>query len=283
MNRPIPALALAALLLLGGAAQAQQVQNDVLASGERGRSYHDVFGANLVAALPAFRLKNRATSGSVENLELLTDGRAHIGFAQSDAYALRMRSDPERYAKLTVVGRLVDECIFVATRRRGPVTKLQDLGAPIDGRPARVAVGPEGSGMGATWTLLAVLTPDLSQAEVVRTGGVLSLNQVGLGMLDAMAWVSDPANRSHVLLQATIQDRELSLLPIEDPELEHSLPDGTPIYRLRGVDPGAGQDGLLTTLCTQALVFASADANPRLVEQVSQALSLKSSEILGRE
>jgi TRAP-type uncharacterized transport system substrate-binding protein len=270
-------------ILLVASVAGAQVRSDVLASGERGRSYHDVFGVNMLKLLPGFRIRNRATSGSAENLELLADGKADLGFAQSDVYAERMRSDRKRYATITVVGRLVDECVYVVRQREGPVHSLADLGTPISGRPARVAVGPEGSGMSVTWSLLSKLMPALAGAKVVHTGGVLSLNQLGLGMLDAVSWVSDPDNRSHALLQATLAAPELALLPITDPALEHALDDGTPIYRLRSVALADGRnDHPLQTLCTSALVFASAKANPRLVEKVSQALSLQRDAILGR-
>ena len=272
------------VLLASSTAGAQGIKDDVLASGERGRSYHDIFGTNIVKMLPAFRLKNRATSGSVENLELLADGKVDLGFAQSDVYAQRVRSDRKRYGTITVVGRLVEECIYLVGRRDGPVQNLAGLGAKVDGRPARIAVGLEGSGMSATWSLLSKLTPSLAGAKVVHTGGVLSLNQLGLGMLDAVSWVNDPHDRGHVLLQAALTAPELVLLPITDPALEHKLDDGTPIYSLASVALTNGRNAPLhPTLCTTALVFAAANANPRLVEKVSQALTLQRDTILGRD
>ncbi len=272
------------VLLASSTAGAQASRGDVLASGERGRSYHDIFGKNIVKMLPAFRLENRATSGSVENLELLADGKVDLGFAQSDVYAQRIRSDRKRYGTITVVGRLVEECIYLVGRRDGPVQNLADLGAKVDGRPARIAVGLEGSGMSVTWSLLSKLTPSLAAAKVVHTGGVLSLNQLGLGMLDAVSWVNDPHNRDQVLLQAALTAPELVLLPITDPALEHKLDDGTPIYNLASVALTNGRNAPLhSTLCTTALVFAAANANPRLVEKVSQALTFQRDTILGRD
>ncbi len=284
LSKSLLAGACLGILLVALPAGAQKTPTHILASGERGRSYHDVFAANIVRLLPAFRLKNRATTGSVENLELLADGRADLGFAQSDVYAQRMRSNRERYATITVLGRLVDECVYVVRRREGPIQSLADLGRPVDGRPPRVAVGPEGSGMSATWNLLSKLAPPLAGSQVVHTGGVLALNQLELGMLDAVSWVSDPENRSHVLLEAALAAPELALLPITDSALEYTLDDGTPIYHLRSVDlTKRRKDTPLETLCTGSLVFASAKANPRLVEGVSQALSLQRDAILGRD
>ena len=87
---------LLALCLLAGPAAAQDSRTDVLASGEPKLPYH-TYGARLVDMLPAFRVRNQATAGSVENLEMLTDGRATLGFVQTDAYGLALRRDPERY------------------------------------------------------------------------------------------------------------------------------------------------------------------------------------------
>ena len=84
-----------ATLLLASGVWAQGPSTDVLVSGERGRSYHK-FGSNLVKLLPAFRLENRISSGSVENLALLADGKADLGFAQADVYARSLRIDPDR-------------------------------------------------------------------------------------------------------------------------------------------------------------------------------------------
>ena len=271
------------ILLVGFGADAEKITSYVVASGERGRSYHDVFGANMVKLLRSFRLKNRATGGSVENLELLADGRVDLGFSQSDVYAQRLSGNRGRYGALTVVGRLVDECLYIVRRGDGPVESLADLGKRIDGHAARIAVGPKGSGMSATWKLLSKRNPALARSEAVHTAGVLSLNQLALGMTEAVGWVSEPHNRSHAMLRAALAAPELALLPIVDPKLEYTLDNGTPIYRLRKValtdNPEAAP---LPTLCTSSLVLARADANPRLVEAVSQALSLQREKILRR-
>ena len=93
-----------ATLLLASGVWAQGPRTDVLVTGEHGRSYHE-FGSNLVKLLPAFRLENRISSGSVENLGLLADGKADLGFAQADVYARSLHIAPDRYSKLVVVGR----------------------------------------------------------------------------------------------------------------------------------------------------------------------------------
>jgi hypothetical protein len=128
---------------------------------------------------------------------------------------------------------------------------------------------------------MATLDPDLASAEVANTGGTLALNQLSIGIFDAMGWVTDPRNLDHVLLRAVQANPELGLLVIEAPKLEHTLADGTVIYEHKTV--GVTTDGdpqQLRTLCTGAMIFARPDANPRFVEAVSELLSFQREKIL---
>ena len=274
-------VALAPLLAASSSAAPEAARYEVIASGERGRTYHDHYARNLIAQLRAFRVKNRETTGSGENLDLLADGRADIGFAQADVFAARMRANPEHYARLTVIGRLTDECVYIAHRVGGPVTSFAALGGKFDGRKPKISVGPAGSGMSGTWSFMASLDPRLATVEVSNTGGTLALNQLSIGMFDAVGWVTDPRNLDHVLLRAVQANADLGLLAIEAPELEHTLSDGTVIYESRTLDVRASADQKqLRTLCTHAMIFAGPDANPRFIEAVSKALSLQRKEIL---
>lgn len=261
-----------------------------IASGQKGLPYF-TYGKRLVELLPAFLVRNQATQGSRENLELLADGRASIGFAQADAFALARRRDADRYGGLTVVGRLTDECVSIVVRRQGPVTSLSGLGQPVGGRAPKLAVGEAGSGMAATWELFTELRPELAATEVVAIGGALALNQLSLGLLDAVGWVSDPRDLDHVLMKAVRANPELALVSLGE-GLEYSLDDGTIIYARRSVGRDATWLGLLRddakeavpffgTVCTIAGVFASAEADPRLVEAVSRLLSLERRALTG--
>ncbi len=135
--------------------------------------------------------------------------------------------------------------------------------------------------MSGTWSFMASLDPRLATTQVANTGGTLALNQLSIGIFDAVGWVTDPRNLDHVLLRAVQSNVDLDLLAIEAPELEHTLSDGTVIYESRGLDVRAnGGRRQLRTLCTRAMIFARPNANPRFVEAVSNALSLHREEIL---
>ncbi len=272
-------LAVVCTLLAGGPVAADG--KNVLASGVRDGTYHDAYGPNLIRLMPAFRISNRSTKGSVENLELLANGRVDLGFAQADVFAEKLQGDRERFGGLTVVGRLTDECIFLARKLDGPIRDLSALMAPVDGRAPRVAVGPPTGGMAATWRMLSTYEPKLGAAEVSNTGGTLALNKLALGAFDAVGWVTDPRNLEHLLLRAVHANDELALMTVDLPDLDAKLDDGTPVYRVESVRVTSNErDPYHRTMCTSALLLARKGAPPRLVEAAAQAIALHRDELL---
>jgi hypothetical protein len=268
--------ALGVLLCLGGVAHASDGQV-ILAGGERGKTYQDVYAVNLGGLLKQYHVKYRTTAGSEENLELLASKAADIGFAQADLYAARLRNEPQRFGGLTVLGRLADECLFMAYRKKGPISEWGDLKREIEKRQPTIAVGPPEGGTSGTWRFMTTLEPNLARLKVDPTGGTLALNQLGLGMLDLVAWVTDPSNRDHKMLLGVLANEELALLPVDDPALEYTLAGGTRIYAVRPVEVDVLP---LRTICTSALVLARPEAPPRLVEAVSDLLSLRRDDLL---
>ena len=93
-------------------------------------------------------------------------------------------------------------------------------------------------------------------------------------------------------MKAARADPKLAMMTLGE-GLEYSLEDGTLIYSRRSIGRDATWKGLLSddpakdavpffdTICTIAGVFASADADPRLVEAVSRVLSLEREALLG--
>jgi TRAP-type uncharacterized transport system substrate-binding protein len=247
-----------------------------IASGPKGGTYRDFYARNLGKLLPGYAVLYRDTTGSRENLELLADGKADLAFAQADIYAAKLAANPERFGSIMILGKLSDECVFIAYRKKGAVTALAQLGQPVGDRPARIAVGPPQSGMAGTWMYLSKLDPKLGAAEVLNDGDTLALNQLAVGSFDAVAWITDPRNAQHKMLRAVMANDELGLMNVDDPSLEHTLADGTRIYWLAEVKQGSGwRAKKLTTVCTSALVFASRGAEEKLVETVADVVSLQ--------
>jgi TRAP-type uncharacterized transport system substrate-binding protein len=272
---PVSLVCLVLLLSLPASAR----DDVVIAGGTPGATYQS-YAINLRSRLPAFRTTTRSTKGSIENLELLADGKADIGFAQVDAYAALVRADPERFGQIGIVGNLSDECIFIAYRKEGRVETLLDLQNSEGPRP-KLAVGSPESGMHATWTFLQVIEPAFGATEIQFTEGTLAINHLATGLTDAVGWVSDPRNQEHKLLRAVHANRALGLLSLENPDLAHELDNGTRIYELREVPVTSSfSPETVATLCTSSMIFTKPGAEPALVQAVSDVLSLDRKSIL---
>jgi TRAP-type uncharacterized transport system substrate-binding protein len=271
-------------LLLVGAAPASAETSIWISSGALGGTYRSVYATNLEKLLRDYKVFHHTSTGSGENLELLASGKANLAFAQADVYAARLAAEPERFGGLVVIGKLADECIYLACRRQGPVTGLAQLGQPVRGRPAKVALGPETSGMQGTWRYLVGLKPELDAAEVKTGTDTLAINHLAVGAFDAVGWVTDPRNFEHNMLRAVLLNDAVALMELTDPALVTALPDGTQVYQQRTVKLAEGwRAPTLKTVCTSALIFAREDSDPKLIRKVADLVSLQLDTIVPHE
>jgi TRAP-type uncharacterized transport system substrate-binding protein len=282
MTNLLPSLISAALLLVPVfAAHADSSDNSItIASGALGSTYRDTYGPNLGRLLHGYKVIQAATSGSGENLELLADDKADLIFTQADVYAARLAQDPNRYGQFVVIGRVADECIYVARRTTSDISNLTQLGGDKS-KAAAVAVGPPGSGASGTWDYLATLVPGLEKVEKRPEGGTLALNQLAVGAYDAVVWVTDPNNHGHPNFRTVELNDALTLMALSDPSLISALPDGTQVYRARLLKPDDDSRNAppLNTVCTSALVLARKDAAPKLIKKAADAVALNTKKI----
>jgi TRAP-type uncharacterized transport system substrate-binding protein len=263
------------LVFLCGAVHAAEKPVVWIASGATGGTYRGVYAKNFEKHLRSYDVFHRTTTGSGENLDLLVSGEADVAFAQADIYAAQLRQDPERLEDVVMIGRIATECVYIAYRKGGTVQSLAQLGQSVDGRPAKIAVGPAAGGGTGTWRHFAILDPALANAAVDHGGDTLALNQLAAGDYDAMIWVTDPNNLRHKLLQAVRANDELGLMPIDDPKFVYTLPSGTKIYERRKVVLEEGWRGdKLNTVCTGALVLARKSGDPEFIKKLSDIVSL---------
>jgi TRAP-type uncharacterized transport system substrate-binding protein len=268
------AAAFTLLLLLCGVAHAGEKPSVWIASGVTGGTYRSVYAINFERQLRSYKVFHRNTKGSGENLELLASGKADIAFAQADIYAAQLRKDPERLEDVVLIGQIATECVYIAYRSGGAVTSLDQLGQSVAGRPAKIAVGPAPGGASGTWNLFTILDPTLANAVVDHGGNTLALNQLATGAFDAMIWVTDPKYRKHKLFQAVRSNSELELMPIDNPKLTYTLPDGMKIYEHRTVALEEGwRAKKLNTVCTGALVFARKNGDPKFIKKLAELVS----------
>jgi hypothetical protein len=282
-SAPNAAASLAALALLGllailapALASADSDQRVWVASGKPGGTYRDVYARAVEQALGDHLVLHRTTSGSGENLDLLANGRVDLAFVQADIYAAGLKRAPDRYGDLLIVGRVADECVYIAHRSDGPVREPKQLEKPVDGRPAEIAVGPLKGGMSGTWAYLTTLEPELANAKVHHVGGPVAIDRLVAGTFDAVAWVTDPTNLGHHMLRALRANEKLALMDLRDADLTGTLPDGTRVYEARSVpiEPGP-QARQIQTVCTSALLLARPETDPQVVTGAARAFGLR--------
>jgi len=281
MRSLLSAAALVFTVMLAATAIAEPTVR--IASGIPGGTYRDIYAENLAKELTGQKVIQRDTSGSGENFELLVSGEAEIAFIQADVYASRLQEEPYLRDGLVVLGKLGDECIFIAGRKKGPVTSVSALGEPVEDRPARIAVGPEASGMNGSWDYMVTLEPSLAETSIVHAEGIRALNLLGKGDVDAVGWVTDPNNLEHKMLVNMHKNNALALMPLDSTTFSGTLPDGSRVYKAKEVTTSKGvvRSTKLKTVCTSALVVGRSDRTPELVTQVSELLTERGDRIAG--
>ena len=76
-------------------------------------------------------------------------------------------------------------------------------------------------------------------------------------------------------------NEDLAILDLDDPDLAHELPNGTRVYELREIELSGGfSPRKVQTVCTFSIIFTRPGAEPRLVQAVSDVLSLDRDAIL---
>ncbi|KJK46406.1 MULTISPECIES: TAXI family TRAP transporter solute-binding subunit [unclassified Streptomyces] len=159
-----------------------------VATGNQGGVYAE-YGAGyagLVERLPDVSGRALHTGGSVENLDLVDQGKAQVAFALADSAADAVAGRPPFSGRSPVVAlaALYDNYVQLVVRADSPVHSVKEL------RGARVSVGSEGSG--TTLTAERILeVAGLSGDEDVTTQRLdvrESTRALAEGRIDAFFW-----------------------------------------------------------------------------------------------
>ncbi|MFI0452258.1 TAXI family TRAP transporter solute-binding subunit [Actinomadura sp. 6N118] len=148
--KSVQATAVLAVLILTGlaglarGASSAPVSRLVIATGGEGGVYHALGTAFAGAARRRWAADTAVltTAASVENLRLIADGRAHLGFATVDSAALAVRGEGPFVQALPIVALagLYDDYLQIVVSADGPIQAIADL------RDRRVSTGSAGSG-----------------------------------------------------------------------------------------------------------------------------------------
>ncbi|XKK36967.1 TAXI family TRAP transporter solute-binding subunit [Nocardiopsis sp. ARC36] len=152
----------------------------VVATGPPGAVFREI-GAKLAVllqeALTGLEVRTVQTGASLDNLYLLDEGAADLGFASLDA-VLSYEADTGEGVRLDAVGRLYDSFVHLVVLDDSPVRELSDL----DG--LRVSVGSVNSG--TEFTVAEILEETGLSVETVRLDQAASADALASGEIDAM-------------------------------------------------------------------------------------------------
>ena len=242
----------------------------VLATGPENGAY-DRFGQAYAQALArhGITVELRSSEGAADNLLLLSEGGADLGFVQGGSGAL----GPEAQAHLVSLGSLFVEPLWLFYRedsaRRlhgGAPTALTDL------KGWRVNVGTPGSGVPQLFRRLLEanrLSPaDLQLQQLEQTPGTMAFLD---GTVDAVVFASAPES---MMVQMLLQTPGVHLLPFTQAQAyARRLGFLTPVTLPQGVVDLArnqpAQDVPLVASTTSLL--ARADTHPALLQLMAQA------------
>ncbi len=183
------------------------------ATGQTG-GWYDKYGAIFKQDAPSIDVRTINTTGSLENLKLLAEGKADMAIVQSDVLAIMDKKIPGKDLISEQSTLYVEYAQLLANRDSG-IKSVQD----IDPAKNIVYVGPKGSGTALTWEALGVLDKkykkipvnyaDYSSAlsEVEKSPKALMLFVGGLNSL-FLKNAEEAAKKTGNLRLVTLDDRQ---------------------------------------------------------------------------
>jgi TRAP transporter TAXI family solute receptor len=161
MTRRIALFGLAAVLAVTACVDGARAPRKIrIATGSPTAVYHAVgtaLAGIIEQELPGVDASVLVTAASAENVALISDGRAEIGFTQADVLVSGVQPDP----KIAALARVYDDLLHLVVRADSPIRTLTDL------RGRRVSVGAAGSGTEVTVRRLLSVA-NLADAGIVR-------------------------------------------------------------------------------------------------------------------
>ncbi|MDT0158596.1 TAXI family TRAP transporter solute-binding subunit [Microbacterium sp. ARD32] len=279
-KRWMPVLIAAVMLLsLAGCAPAQPAwaQHPLrIAGGGATGVYYD-YGEHLAAVLRRDRgadVQVIETNGSVDNLRLIGEGRAQLGFAQSDAVADAVAGSGDFDAPLPIrtAARLYDEYVHVVVRADSGIRSIADLA----GRT--ISLG--GTGSGVSVVARRVLEASSVAADEVHDAGLglgASIAALTDSRVDAFFWVGGLPTPGIEKLAGQLPIRLLSI-GAEVVERADAAHDG--VYRSAEFPVGTyGSRASTVAMTVPNYLVTSADVPDALVHDVLAELFASRGEI----
>ncbi len=221
--------------LAAGVLAAKKPENPPLklATGQEGGWYYK-FGDIFKQDAQGLDVKVISSPGSIDNLKMLTDGKADLGIVQSDVLALMDKKLPGKKL-ISEQTSLFIEYLQLIANKDGGVKSISDL----DPRKNIIYIGPVGSGSALTWEALCEKKEAYRKIPTINSDYMTALKEVekspralmffvgGLNS-DFLKKAEEAAKKSGKLILVTVDERS-----VKDEKDMH----GNPIYSMVGI-PG---------------------------------------------
>ena len=205
--------------------------------------------------------KNLTSTGSLANLEALTDPASPVSlaFAQADALQYFLYDRPGARPQLDVLENIGQECVFIITAASSKLRSDADLQKA--GNP-RLAIASHTSGVAVTFNYMTRLVPEFEKVQVNYQDTRMAMEQLGSAQapVDAVMVVHRPREHSPELDLALVDRERYRILEIKNERLTGKSSDGQEVYRgmnLAIPDPEGGDPALLNTICVKGLLVAN--------------------------
>jgi TRAP-type uncharacterized transport system substrate-binding protein len=260
MIRRYPRLALVALVatVLGfsGAASAQQAPTANpdrlrICAGSEAGNY--TFAAREIAQRlgtgnsSAFRqgVEVIFTNGSLDNLRRLQNGECDVGFSQSDVASRFLAENAAAMNSIRQFTSLYREFVHLLCPVSSGWSRIVDIGrAARDGRPARIIVGPEGSGTAESWRAMRQADAALYDRveRIPESVGRVALATVRDSRDTCMLWISgqnSPDMQAANAMSINNPQRavRMRLIDFDDRDIRNLRgPNGQPLFEVAQIN-----------------------------------------------
>ena len=253
----------------------ETLQADKILTGSKSGNYYKA--ATELNTILDDKLVVTESEGSVDNLELLGNGKAKYAIVQLDTLTmfLRMGARQKKQANSAlVVAPLTTELVHIIVNKKARIKSLKDL------RGKKIGGGPEGSGSFVSCFTVMSYFNNVNMQKYANTANEsyeASLKKVRAGDLDAMFITTRPGMP---LLKNLEEDakKTIELLDVGTGNVPRDL---RYIYSVRSIEAKTypWQPKAARALATPAYLFAASKYSSAKVKKVAKALYEKADEL----
>ena len=205
--------------------------------------------------------ENLPSTGSLANLEVLTDpgSPVNMAFAQADALQYFLYDKTGARPPLDVLENIGQECVFIITAASSELRSDADL--QTKGNP-RLAIASHTSGVAVTFNYMTRLVPEFEKVRVNYQDTRRAMEQLGSAQapVDAVMVVHRPREHSPELDLALADKERYRILEISDQRLTGKSDDGQEVYREMNLaipSPEGADPTLVNSICVKGLLVTN--------------------------